>query len=99
MSRENIDAENEIAPSEIISAHYRHFRIHNGKCDLWSCIINSVIETKFSKKNYNQKFSPFSKLIKMWGNEVLLLLLEKTLRFETIAEVSCKNLRYGIIGS
>jgi len=28
----------------------------------------------------------------MWGNEVLLLLLEKTLRFETIAEVSFKNL-------
>jgi len=33
----------------------------------------------------------------MWGNEVLLLLLEKTLRFETIAEISCKNLRYGIL--
>ena len=90
---------NKIAPSEIISVHYRYFRIHNGNCDLWSCIINSVIETKFSKTNYIQKFSPFSKLIKMWGNEVLLLLLEKTLRFETKAEVGCKNLSHGIIGS
>jgi len=76
-----------LLPQKKNSAHYRHFRIHNEQCDLWSCILNSVIETKSSKKNDNQKFF---KLKKMLGNKILLLLLGKTLRFETIAEVSYK---------